>query len=69
MTGQTPLMSLVETAAHTVIGCALGFSVILAVINLVKDQYAEAAWTAITMVPVSAARQYIIRRWFNGIGK
>jgi hypothetical protein len=55
---QTKAGSMVEAVTNTVIGCVLDFAIAFAVAS-------AAAWIVTLMVPISAARQYVIRRLFN----
>jgi hypothetical protein len=59
---QTRTASLIETAIHTVIGVVLGFVTTYAVLAIEHDPATAATWITGLMIPVSAVRQYLIRR-------
>jgi ABC-type uncharacterized transport system permease subunit len=61
--------SLIEAATNTVIGCLLGFAIAFAVMKVDMSSATAAAWIVGLNVPASAARQYVIRRLFNGASR
>jgi hypothetical protein len=52
-------------ANQTSVGCAIGYLIVLAVLLLDSSPASAAAWSVAFNVPASAARQFVIRRFFN----
>jgi hypothetical protein len=64
---QTKAASLIEGAVNTVAGCVIGYAIVLAVITADPNPASAAGWAVALNVPASAARQFVIRRLFNGV--
>jgi hypothetical protein len=63
---QTRRSSMLETAANTIAGCLIGFAIVYATMRIDPNPASASAWIVGLNVPASAARQYVIRRLFNG---
>jgi hypothetical protein len=64
---QTRRASMAEAIVNTVVGCVIGYLIVLAVITLDPSPTSAAAWSVALNLPASAARQFVIRRLFNGV--
>jgi hypothetical protein len=66
---QTRRASMAEAITNTVIGCGIAYLIVLAVLLADPNPASAAAWSVALNVPASAARQFAIRRFFNGVEK
>jgi hypothetical protein len=66
---QTRRSSILETAVNTVAGCVIGFMIVYSTMKFDPNPVSASAWIVALNVPASAARQYAIRRLFNGAGE
>jgi hypothetical protein len=63
---QTRSASLAEAVVNTVFGCMLGFAIVFLVLKLDFNPVSASVWAVALNIPASAARQYAVRRLFNG---
>jgi hypothetical protein len=66
---QTRKTSLVEAIVNTVVGSCVAYLIVLSVIILDPNPASAAAWSVGLNVPASAARSYLVRRFFDGVEK
>jgi hypothetical protein len=64
---QTRRESKTEAIVNTVVGCVIGYLIVLAVLLVDSNPASAAAWSVAFNLPASAARQFVIRRLFNGV--
>jgi hypothetical protein len=66
---QTRRASFAEALTNTLVGGVLSYLIVLGVILLDPNPASAAGWAVTFNIPASAARSYIVRRFFNGVEK
>jgi hypothetical protein len=64
---QTRRASMAEAIVNTMVGCGIAYLIVLGVLLVDPNPTSAAAWSVGLNVPASAARQFVIRRLFNGV--
>jgi hypothetical protein len=62
---QTGRASLAEAITNTCVGCVVAYIIVLAVLLVDSSPSSAAAWSVGLNIPASAARSFLLRRFFD----